>query len=107
MASQASQIYNVEHERYKDQFFVVKTKPRDVFDIGNRESYENDVDTYCDNKSYNVIVENTTDDANNLNWARNDVDGTTIDEPFSLDNDLMGGKYMDYSKSNEDLQSLS
>ena len=37
-----------------------------------------------------MIVEDTYVDANeNLNWARNDTDGTTINIPLPLDNQLI------------------
>lgn len=55
----------------------------DILNIGNDELCDNDVDIYCDNKPYNVIVEDTFEDAkDNLNWAKNDVDGITINTPI-------------------------
>ena len=50
LASQASQVFYVEDVRHKDWAVVVKTKPREVFEVG----------TYLENVPYNII----TDDAN-------------------------------------------
>ena len=70
LASQASQVFNMEDVRHKDWAVVVKTKPREVFDVGINASHDNDdndeIGTYLENVPYNI----TTDDANdNHAWA--------------------------------------
>ncbi|XP_028120026.1 uncharacterized protein LOC114317487 [Camellia sinensis] len=90
LSSQASQVYYVGDVRHENWLVVVKTKARDVFDVGTSELCDGDIDTYYDNEPYNMIVEDTYVDANeNLNWARNDTDGTTINIPLPLDNQLI------------------
>ena len=47
LASQVSQLFYVEDVRHKDWAVVVKTKPREVFDIGINASHDDDeVGTY-------------------------------------------------------------
>lgn len=99
LASQASQVYYVEDERDKDWLVVVKTKPRDVFDVGNGDLSDNDVDIYCDNEPYDTLIENPPNNVNDdLNWARNDVDGTIVDTPLPHDEE----SFMDDSEYEED-----
>ena len=71
LTSQASQVFYVEDVRHKDWVVVVKTKPREVFDVGINASHDDDdeVDIYMENVPYNV----TTNDAND-NHARARVD---------------------------------
>ncbi|GMP88319.1 hypothetical protein CsSME_00040354 [Camellia sinensis var. sinensis] len=90
LSSQATQVYYVGDVRHENWLVVVKTKARDVFDVGTTELGDGVVDNYYDNEPYNMIVEDTHVDANeNLNWARNDTDGTTINIPLPLDNQLI------------------
>ena len=42
LASQVSQLFYVEDVRHKDWAVVVKTKPREVFDIGINASHDDD-----------------------------------------------------------------
>jgi len=59
-------VLYVEDVRHKDWVVVVKTKPREVFDIGINTSHDDDDDdddevgTYLENVCYNI----TTNDAN-------------------------------------------
>ncbi|XP_030963614.1 uncharacterized protein LOC115984741 [Quercus lobata] len=99
LASQTSQVYYVEDERDKDWLVVDKTKPRDVFDVRNGNLSDNDVDIYCDNEPYDTVTENPPNNVNDdLNWARNNVDGTIVDTSLPLDEE----NFMDDSESEED-----
>ena len=71
LASQASQVFYVEDVRHKDWVVVVKTKPREVFDIGINASHDDDeVGTYHENVPYNITTDDACDDANdNHAWA--------------------------------------
>ena len=68
LASQASQVFYEEDVRHRDWVVVVKTKPREVFDVGINASHDGDeVGTYLENAPYNI----TTDDTNDSHaWAR-------------------------------------
>ena len=73
LASQASQVFYMEDVRYKDWVVVVKTKPREVFDVGINTSHDDDdeVVTYLENVPYNITTDDACDDANdNHTWAR-------------------------------------
>ena len=55
--------------RHKDLAVVVKTKPREVFDVGFNASHDNDDDddevgTYLENVLYNITTDDACDDAN-------------------------------------------
>ena len=76
-ASQVSQVFYVEDVRHKDWAMVVKTKPREVFDVGFNASHDDDDDdddemgTYHENVHYNITTDDACDDANdNHAWAR-------------------------------------
>ena len=58
LASQASQVFYVEDPRHKDWMVVVKTKARDVFDVGTGASSDDDVDNFCENVHYNITIDN-------------------------------------------------
>ena len=59
------------NERHKDWYVVVKTKTKNVFDVGTSPQCDNDdVDTFCENIPYNISTNNVRDDVNdNLGWA--------------------------------------
>ena len=78
LASQALQVFYMEDVRHKDLAMVVKTKRREVFDVGINASHDDDDDddddevgTYFENVSYNITTDDACDDANdNHVWAR-------------------------------------
>ncbi|KAH7850755.1 hypothetical protein Vadar_002528 [Vaccinium darrowii] len=83
LASQASQVYYVKDPRDKGWLVAVRTKARDVFDVGNGEREEDDGDTYYDNEPYELIIEDIDTDGNILDWSRNDATGSTVQEGAS------------------------
>ena len=89
LASLASQVLYVEDVRHKDWVVVVKTKPREVFDVGINASHDDDDDevgTYLENVRYNI----TTDDANdNRAWALANEEGTIYDTPLISEDELL------------------
>ncbi|KAH7864757.1 hypothetical protein Vadar_033456 [Vaccinium darrowii] len=98
LASQASQVYYVKDPRDKGWVVAVRTKARDVFDVGNGEREEDDVDTYYDNEPYELIVEDIHADGNdNLDWSRSDATGSTLSEPLTCE-----GQLIDESDSDSD-----
>ena len=42
LVSQATQVFYVEDKRHKDWYVIVKTKARDVFDVGNGPQHDKD-----------------------------------------------------------------
>ncbi|KAH7836026.1 hypothetical protein Vadar_032056 [Vaccinium darrowii] len=90
LASQASQVYYVKDAREKEWVVAVKTKERDVYDVGNGESEEGSADTYYGNEPYNLVAEDIPANMNeNLDWSRNDANGITLDIPLEFDSQLM------------------
>ena len=70
LAPQVSQVFYVKDVKHKNWTVEVKTKPREVFDVGINASHDNDDDdevgTYLENVPYNIA----TNDANdNHAWA--------------------------------------
>ena len=55
----------MEDVRHKDWAVLVKTKLREVFDIGIKASHddEEEVNTYLENVSYNITTDDACDDA--------------------------------------------
>lgn len=97
LASQASQVYYVKDPRDKGWLVAVRTKARDVFDVGNGEREEDDAVTYYDNEPYDLLVEDMpVDGHDNLDWSRNDAIGTTIDAL------TFEAQLLDHSDSDED-----
>ncbi|KAL0007409.1 hypothetical protein SO802_008911 [Lithocarpus litseifolius] len=88
LASEASQVFYVADKREKDWYVVVKTKARDVFDAGTGPQRDDDDDayTYCEHVPYNIRTNDSFDGENdNQGWARDDIEGMTIDAPVSGD----------------------
>lgn len=64
-------------DRKKDWYVALKTKARDVFDVGTGpQCDDDDAYTYCENIPYNISVNDARD---NLGWAWDNVEGMTID----------------------------
>ena len=65
-------MFYVEDVRHKDWVVVVKTKPKEVFDVGINASHDDDDDdddddevgTYLKNVPYNITTNDACDDAN-------------------------------------------
>ena len=66
---------------------MVKTKPKEVFNVGINASHDDDkVSTYLENVPYNI----TTDDANdNHAWARVNKEGTIYDTSLISEDELL------------------
>ena len=94
LASQATQVFYVEDKRQKDWYVVVKTKARDVFDadIGPQRE-ENDVYSFSEYVPYNISINEVVSD--NLRWARDDLQGMTIDASIIAERDHHGVNNLD------------
>ena len=97
------------NERHKDWYVVVKTKTKDVFDVGTSPKCDNDdVDTFCKNIHYNISTNNVRDDVNdNLGWALDDVEDMTINVSIISDRDvhepqLDKNEFIDNESNNEE-----
>jgi hypothetical protein len=82
LSSQISQVYYVEDERHPDWAVVVKTKPRNVFDVGQGEVDDDDDDAsnYHENEPFNLNTSQGPNDVDNdlVECARNDVAPTEV-----------------------------
>ena len=77
LASQVTQVFFVEDKRHKD-WYVVKTKARDVFDAGSGPYCdEDDMDEFLENIPYSLTSTDVGKD--DFRWGRDDVEGMTID----------------------------
>ena len=94
LAFEASQVFYVEDKRENDWYKVVKTKVRDVFDVGSGHLCgKDDMDTYCENVSYNINADNVVFDNIGLTWV--DVEGTTLNASIIDEKDLQEGDFVD------------
>ena len=108
LASQASQVFYVEDVRHKDWMVVVKTKPREVFDVGI-EAIDDDeeMDTYMENVPYNVTIDDACDNANdNHAWARVNEEGTIYNTPLISENELLEQDFINDEELSDDIISL-
>ena len=87
LATQATQVFYVEDKRHKNQYVVVKTKAKDVFDASiGPQSDEDDTYSFYENVPYNISTNQVVSD--NLGQARDDVEGMTIDASIIFEGDL-------------------
>ena len=94
LASQVTKVFYVEDKRHKHWYIVVKTKVRDVFDAGiGPQHEENDVYSFSENVPYNISTNEVVSD--NLRWARDDLDGMTIDASIIAERDHHGVNNLD------------
>ena len=74
---------------------MVKTKPKEVFDVGINASHDDDDDndevgTYLENVPYNITTDDACNDANNSHaWARVNEEGTIYDTPLISEDELL------------------
>nr|DAD29959.1 TPA_asm: hypothetical protein HUJ06_031427 [Nelumbo nucifera] len=76
LASQAQQVFYVKDPNEDNWSVVMKTIPRDLFDI-QAEEVDGDDDLEVEPPRTHVM-EDTYDD--NIDWVREDVGGTTIEK---------------------------
>ncbi|GLT55146.1 hypothetical protein SLA2020_282940 [Shorea laevis] len=75
----ASQVYYVADERNPNWDVVVQTKPRDVYDVGQGESNEDNVYNYVECEPFDLQIQDTHDvRLDNFDWVRNDIEGIII-----------------------------
>jgi hypothetical protein len=54
---------------------------------------DDDVDNYCDTEPFNFNIEAVLEDAiDNLIWARNDIEGITLNTPEELREEIHHGE---------------
>ena len=94
-------MFYVEDVRHKDWVVVVKTKPKEVFDVGINASHDDDDDddevgTYLKNVPYNITTNDACDDANdNHAWARVNEEGTIYDTLLISEDELLEQDFID------------
>ena len=105
LASQVLQVFYVEDVRHKYWTVVVKTKPKEVFDVGINASHDDDDDndevgTYLENVPYNM----TTDDANDSHaWAWVNEEGTIYDTALISEDELLEQDFIDDEELSSDV----
>ena len=87
---------------------MVKTKPREVFDVGINASHDDDdddeVSTYLENVPYNITTDDACDDANdNYAWARVNEEGTIYDTLLISENELLKQDFIDDEELSDDI----
>ena len=84
---------------------MVKTKPKEVFDVGINASHDDDDDndevgTYLENVPYNM----TTDDANDSHaWAQVNEEGTIYDTALISEDELLEQDFIDDEELSSDV----
>ena len=105
-------MFYVEDVRHKDWVVVVKTKPKEVFDVGINASHDDDDDdddddevgTYLKNVPYNITTNDACDDANdNHAWARVNEEGTIYDTTLISEDELHEQDFIDDEELSSDV----
>ena len=89
--------------RHKDWVGVVKTKPREVFDVGNNASHDDngdEVDTYMENVPFNVTIDDAND---NHARARVDEEWTIYDTPLISEDELLEEDFINDEELTDDV----
>jgi hypothetical protein len=75
LSSQVSQVYYVKDERHPGWAIIVRTKPRQVYDVGQQERHIDDDGNYHEIKpcNRNINVDPIDVDNDNVECARNDI----------------------------------
>ena len=88
-ASQVQQVFYIEDSLQPNWHIVVRTKPRDVYEMGDNLSFESSVEHYVQDDEMLDVDNDGTED---FSWVRNDIDDTIIiieehfkDKSFSED----------------------
>ena len=107
LASQVLQVFYVEDVRHKEDWaVVVKTKPREVFDVGIDASHDDDdeVGTYLKNVPYNITTDDACDDANdNHTWAQVNEEETIYDTSLISEDELVEQEFIDDEELSDDV----
>ena len=95
----------MEDVRHKNWVVVVKTKPREVFDVGINASHDDDeVGTYLKNVPYDITTDDACDDANdNHAQARVNEEGTIYDTPLISEDELLEQDFIDDEELSNDV----
>ena len=106
-------MFYVEDVRHKNWAVVVKTKPREVFDVGLNASHDDDDDddddddevgTYHENVPYNITTDDACDDANdNHAWARVNEEWTIYDTPLISEDKLLEQDFINDEELSDDV----
>ena len=84
---------------------MVKTKPKEVFDVGINASHDDDeVGTHLENVPYNTTTDDACDDANdNHAWAWVNEEWTIYDTPLISDDELLEQDFIDDEEFSDDV----
>ena len=74
-ASQVQQVFYIEDSLQPNWHIVVRTKPRDVYEMGDNLSFESSVEHYVQDDEMLDVDNDGTED---FSWVRNDIDDTII-----------------------------
>jgi hypothetical protein len=79
LSSQVSQVFYVFDERHPDWSCVVRTKPRNVYDIGEGEGNDDSCDNYHESEPLNMNISHDPNDV--IECCRNDIPPIDIPIP--------------------------
>ena len=87
---------------------MVKTKPREVFDVGINASLDDDGDddvgTYLEYFPYNITIDDACDDANdNHAWDQVNEEGTIYDTPLIGEDELLEQDFTNDEELSDDV----
>ena len=74
-ASQVQKVFYIQDSLQPNWHIVVRTKPRDVYEMGDNLSFESSVEHYVQDDEMLDVDNDGTED---FNWVRNDIDDTII-----------------------------
>ena len=85
---------------------LVKTKLREVFDVGIKASHDDDeeVNTYLENVPYNITTDDACDVANDSHaWAQVNEKWIIYDTPLISEDELLGQDFIDDEELSDDV----
>ena len=83
LASQAKQVFYVQDPVEEDWFIVVKTKPRDLFDMFEHQTMQDTTDAEL--SSERNLGDITISPNDSISWVRQGVPGVEVDAPPEKD----------------------
>ena len=71
LTSQVSQVFHVEDPRNSDWACAVRTKPRNVYDVGHGEGINDECDNYHESEPLNMNINHTLED--DIQYFQDDI----------------------------------
>ena len=94
----------MEDVRHKDWVVVVKTKPREMFNIGINDLHDDEVGIYHENVPYNITTDDACNDANdNHAWALVNEERTIYDTSLISEDELLEQDFINDEELSDDV----